>query len=153
MYKIHIFMQCAPDPYECFQSIFGTIGSGQMWDINKSHIWPCCTVNSDQPSAAGVYACVCLGWLDPPWSTESTTVNRLTYLKSLPTQLSSRTAATAGRLSGKNLRCRRCTSPHSPDASVACPHAAMFIHRVSSHVRCIRHMAKFAPLLTHIYRQ
>ena len=23
MYKIYIFMQCAPDPYEFFQSIFG----------------------------------------------------------------------------------------------------------------------------------
>ena len=23
MYKIYIFMQCAPDPYEFFQSVFG----------------------------------------------------------------------------------------------------------------------------------
>ena len=54
MYKIYIFMQCAPNPYEFFQSIFGLRALSKC--VLRAHIWTCCKVNSDQPSAAGVTA-------------------------------------------------------------------------------------------------
>ena len=37
MYKIYIFMQCAPDPYEFFQSIFGLRADACLID---RLIWP-----------------------------------------------------------------------------------------------------------------
>ena len=49
---MYIFMHCAPDPYEFFQSIFGLRALSKCVVI--LHIWTCCKVNSDQPSAAGV---------------------------------------------------------------------------------------------------
>ena len=38
MYKIHIFMQCAPDPYEFFQSIFGLRAFNTVYALIMSTI-------------------------------------------------------------------------------------------------------------------
>ena len=36
MYKIYIFMQCAPDPYEFFQSIFGLRAGGRICPLRAN---------------------------------------------------------------------------------------------------------------------
>ena len=47
--KIYIFMQCAPKSFSRISRL-----DSMAKCVNFSHIWPCCKVNSDQPSATGV---------------------------------------------------------------------------------------------------
>ena len=49
--KIYIFMQCAPKSFSRISRL-----DSMAKCVNFSHIWPCCKVNSDQPSATGVSA-------------------------------------------------------------------------------------------------
>ena len=48
--KIYIFMQCAPKSFSRISRL-----DSMAKCVKFSHIWPCCKVNSDQPSATGVY--------------------------------------------------------------------------------------------------